>query len=200
MGLLTCVAVVFSVSFTPLPDMAGEIVQANIVQYLPKVAHTHRVSHTKSTLKRIARLTIRKWKRGGRPERHMSRDDYAMAYRDELKKRGKPDETQFLISIIPGESKWNPMAVSYLPPKRMKNGKMSPPLWHCGVAQHQCKTQGCCRKFQTDPRFAAKDDLRLLRYFDKYRGHKDCSRVCNWKSGPGSDRCRGIRETAFPGS
>ncbi len=199
----TIIATVLALTYSPAPDLAAEFYKAHIQTYLPAPArhkHVRKVNHLGSTLRRIARVSIRQWKTGKKAPRSMGREAYATVYRDELKKRGKPDEIQFLLSVIPGESKWNHMAVSYLPPTRMKNGKMSEPLWHCGPAQHQCKTQACCRKFQTDPRFAAKDDLRLLRYFDRWRGYKDGSRVCNWKSGPGSDKCRILRTNLAPTS
>jgi len=191
---LTILALLVSMGYSPLPTATATLCR----EHMP-VVHAKK---TLSTKDRIIRAVVKGWKKS----RHksiptMNRTEYAKVYKATLRKLGKPDESEFLTSMIFGESNGNPIAVNYHPPKILKNGKMSKPLWHCGLTQHQCRTFAECRKYQTDPKYAATGDLRLLRYMDRWRGYKDCSRKCNWGSGPGHERCIKIRaNNPFPTS
>jgi len=123
---------------------------------------------------------------------------YMEIYESELARLGSPDEVRFLTSMVSEESRGNHMAVSFLPADLEKGRKK--PLWHCGPVQHQCKSRSECSRFQQDPKYAAREDLKLLRYFDRWRGTGDCSRRCNWQYGPGHKKCRMIRAANKPTS
>ena len=207
---LTVLFTALSLSYAPLPeiDTVSTVVNKTIQAYLPKPqVRLHAKSHlNKYHFIRMFRQIARHAKAelaGKKTHRRtpaMAREGYAKRYTSELVRMGKPDEAAFLIAVVREESNWNPKAVSYLPPKRMKNKKMSPPLWHCGLVQHQCLSYEGCLRFQQDPSYAAKEDLKKLQYLDRWRGHKDASRHCNWQHGPGHDKCRKIRHDTTPTS
>ena len=165
---LTVSAILFSLFQSPLPRMTEIAFQKHVQMYL--TAKKTNVKKSKSHV--------------------LSQAEYNKRFKEELRKRGKPDEVAFLLSLIPGESNGDPLAVSFIASKPLPDGKRSSNLWHCGLVQTQSKSLGECRKIQRDPVYSADKALEILRLFDsRWPG----SRKCNWKSGPNNKKCREIR-------
>ncbi|MFA6235408.1 MAG: hypothetical protein WC824_14630 [Bacteroidota bacterium] len=177
---MTVGAILFSLLDSPLPKLAETTFQKQVLAHFQdeKIPVAKKVKKVKKVIKGF------------------STAEYTKRFKGELKKKGKPDEVAFLLSLIQGESNGKPLAVSFIPSKPLPDGKKSKNLWHCGLTQIQCKTLGECHKVQRDPVYAATRNLEILRYMDKWKS----SRACNWAHGPGHKKCREIRARIAPSS